>query len=279
MHTFPAPDGTPLAYHPSGTGAPLICLPGGPMRDSAYLGDLGGLADTGVPTVRLDLRGTGDSGVPADPGSYACERQVEDVEALRRHLGLDRIRLLGHSAGAALAVLYTARHPERVSSLVLVTPQVEPLGEPVRIEDRLETARLRKGEEWFPAAYAAMEAIAGGRATEADWAAAAPLSHGRWDEAARAHRAAGPAQRHPEAAAAYGAEDIDPDTVRTALGAYGGRALLLAGEFDVASPPRPVTACASAFPDAETAVLTGAGHFPWHDDPAGFTSAVAGFLA
>jgi hypothetical protein len=43
---FRAFDGTELAYHVrgDGDGAPLICLPGGPMRASAYLGDLGGLS-------------------------------------------------------------------------------------------------------------------------------------------------------------------------------------------------------------------------------------------
>ncbi|MEU1278586.1 alpha/beta hydrolase [Streptomyces sp. NPDC005805] len=291
MHTFPAPDGTPLAYHVAGAGAPLVCLPGGPMRDSGYLGELGGLAEAGVRVVRLDLRGTGASGVPADPASYRWDRQVADVEALRVQLGLERLRLLGHSAGAALATLYAARHPERVESLVLVTPGAETVGGEVTAADRLETARLREGEEWFPAAYAALEAITAGGATEADWEAAAPFSHGRWDGTARALRASGPAQRNAEAAAVYfgdadggepdgGADDgTSPAAVRDALARFGGRVLLLAGEFDVASPPRTVLASADAYPRAETVVLPGAGHFPWNDDPKGFTAAVTGFLA
>ena len=44
MPAFRACDGTELAYHVQGEGAPLVCVPGGPMRDSVYLGDLGGLA-------------------------------------------------------------------------------------------------------------------------------------------------------------------------------------------------------------------------------------------
>lgn len=44
MGTFRAHDGTKLAYHLVGEGDPLICLPGGPMRASAYYGDLGGLS-------------------------------------------------------------------------------------------------------------------------------------------------------------------------------------------------------------------------------------------
>ncbi|MGW2119160.1 alpha/beta fold hydrolase [Streptomyces zhihengii] len=279
MHTFPAPDGTVLAYHESGAGEPLVCLPGGPMRASAYLGDLGGLADAGHRVVRLDLRGTGASGVPADPASYRVDRLVDDVEALREHLGLERLRLLGHSAGAALATLYTARLPERVSELVLVTPGVETTGGRVTPQDRLEIARLRADEPWFPQAYAAMEAIAAGRATEADWAAAAPLSHGRWDDAAREHRASGPAQRNPEAAAGYDTPDAyDPAEVRAALSAFGGRTLVVAAEYDVAAPPAPVRAAARAYPGATTVVLPRAGHFPWHDAPGEFTTAVTDFL-
>ena len=41
MDIFDASDGTRLAYHRAGAGSPLICVPGGPMRASAYLGDLG----------------------------------------------------------------------------------------------------------------------------------------------------------------------------------------------------------------------------------------------
>src|SRR4051795_5221958 len=78
-----ADDGTRLALHVHGEGEPLLCLPGGPMLDSAYFLDLGGLAEHRA-FARLDLRGTGESGVPADPASYRCDRQVADVEAGRR---------------------------------------------------------------------------------------------------------------------------------------------------------------------------------------------------
>lgn len=64
MPAFAAPDGTQLAYHVVGEGEPLLCLPGGPMRASGYLGDLGGLSERRR-LIKLDLRGTGDSARPA----------------------------------------------------------------------------------------------------------------------------------------------------------------------------------------------------------------------
>jgi pimeloyl-ACP methyl ester carboxylesterase len=88
MVIFAGTDGTRLAYHQAGEGRPLLCVPGGPMQASAYLGDLGGLS-AHRSLVLLDLRGTGASAIPADPATYRCDRQVDDVEALRVHLGLD----------------------------------------------------------------------------------------------------------------------------------------------------------------------------------------------
>lgn len=76
----------------------------------------------------LDLRGTGGSAVPADPASYRCDRLADDVEALRTHLGLDRIDLLAHSAGAAVALLYATRHRDRIGRLVLVNPSPRVVG-------------------------------------------------------------------------------------------------------------------------------------------------------
>jgi hypothetical protein len=82
LPTCYAADGTELAYRVQEEGTPLVCPPGGPMRDSAYLGDLGGLS-AHRRLIMLDLRGTGQSAIPADPGSYRCDRLAEDVSGLQ----------------------------------------------------------------------------------------------------------------------------------------------------------------------------------------------------
>ena len=158
------------------------------MQASAYLGDLGGLS-AHRSLVLLDLRGTGESAVPADPASYRCDRLVDDVEALRAHLGIEQIDLLGHSAGGALAVLYAARYPDRIGRLELVTPSPRAVGLEITDAHRRQVAELRLGQPWFPEAFAAFERIWSGDATAADWNAIVPFTHGRWDAVSMAHHA------------------------------------------------------------------------------------------
>ncbi|WP_406472258.1 alpha/beta fold hydrolase [Streptomyces sp. NBC_01615] len=278
MPTFSAPDGTELAYHVSGDGPPLVCLPGGPMQDSRYLGDLGGLS-AHRQLVMLDLRGTGRSATPEDPASYRCDRLVDDVESLRQHLGLDRMDLLAHSGGTNLAVLYAARHPDRVGRLALITPSVMALGITVPADVRRETARLRRDEPWFPTAYAALEAIVAGKADANSFQAIAPFWCARWDDTAQAHRAAEHDQRNDEAAAVYGTEGaFAPTTTRAALARLTSPVLVLAGELDLNSPPPAMTELTALFPHANLTVQPATAHFPWLDDATRFVTTTAAFL-
>ena len=278
MPTFSAPDDTLLAYRTAGDGDPVVCLPGGPMQDSIYLGDLGGLSRQRQLVV-LDLRGTGRSATPDDASSYRCDRIVDDVEALREHLGLARMDLLGHSAGVNLAVLYAARYPENVSRLALIAPSTRAVGITITGEMRLDTAQLRKDEPWFPSAYAALEAVTAGEGTDDDWEAVAPFFWGRWDDDARRTHAAASEQRNDEAATLFASEDgFDPEATRAALLACGAPALLLAGEFDLNSPPQATAEFAGLFPDATFVTQQGAGHFPWLDDADRFVATTARFL-
>ncbi|MFJ8129108.1 alpha/beta hydrolase [Streptomyces hydrogenans] len=111
MPTFTTHDGVARAYRVrgEGPGRPLVCLtdetedPGGPEELARLAGQR--------PLVSLPARDAHGRALPAGV-----------VEALRVHLGQERIDLLGHLAGGELAVRYAAVHPDRVRSLVLVTP-------------------------------------------------------------------------------------------------------------------------------------------------------------
>ncbi|WP_370948567.1 alpha/beta fold hydrolase [Amycolatopsis sp. cg5] len=276
---FSAFDGTNLAYHVLGDGEPLVCLPGGPMQDADYLGDLGGLAER-FRLILLDPRGTGESAVPSSLPSYRCDRQVDDVEALREHLGLERLNLLAHSAGANLAVLYAAGYPERVAKLVLVTPSTHALGIMVTPGDRRAAVQTRAGESWYGPASEAFDRVNAGGATNSDWDALAPFTYARWDATTQAHHARGETRRNDRAAILFGAKGaFNPEATREMLAACDAPVLVLAGEYDVNSPPRVVAELADAFPNSTLDLMSGVAHCPWLDDPAGFGRTVTGFLA
>ncbi|MFG3280920.1 alpha/beta fold hydrolase [Streptomyces sp. NPDC048111] len=279
MPTFTTSDGTRLAYHLKGEGEPLVCLPGGPMHAADYLQDLGGLADHRE-LVLLDPRGTGGSQMPNDPASYRCERQVADVEALRVHLGLDRLDLLAHSAAGNLALLYAARHPHRVRSLTLVAAGMRAVGIEVTEDDWRSAVALRAGEPWYERGRAAFERLWKGEATRREVGEAiTPFAYGRWDEAARRHAALTEAAATPEAARAHYADGaFDPASTVAALRGLTAPVLVVAGAYDSGPTPAHAAELAALFPCAEVAVQRGAGHFPWVDDPGAFVRTVAAFL-
>src|SRR5262249_42487567 len=73
--------------------------------------------------VRYDERGCGLSDHDVD--EFSLDAWVEDLEAVVDDVGLDRFPLLGVSQGGPVAVTYAARHPERVSHLVLLGAYVQ----------------------------------------------------------------------------------------------------------------------------------------------------------
>jgi proline iminopeptidase len=99
----------------------LLLLHGGPGSSETVLFRrfLGEALEGRLVVAYWDQRGAGRSYDPAiPPDSMTVEQFLADLDAvvdhLRRHLGRDRIALLGHSWGSALGALYAARHPEKL---------------------------------------------------------------------------------------------------------------------------------------------------------------------
>lgn len=279
MTSFTSYDGSQLAYTEIGAGPRLVCLPGGPGRASAYLEDLGGLAAERA-LVRLDTRATGHSEVPADPSSLRFDRLSADVEALRGHLAEEQLDLLGHSAGCLVAQAYAAQHPDRIRSLVLVTPS-----DRIQGGARADVAAIRAAradEPWYAEAAAAQAALADASPAQQQQLVRAtrPFFYGRWDERTQAHAATADSQSSKRAELGFGAgvEQLDLDGLRAALATLDVPVLVVAGERDALTGVASVEVVAASFRDARTAVLPRAGHFPWVDEPQAFRDVVAAFL-
>jgi pimeloyl-ACP methyl ester carboxylesterase/DNA-binding winged helix-turn-helix (wHTH) protein len=115
-------DGTRIAYATSGDGVPLVKAGNWlthlehdwtspvwrPMLDRL---------DASFRLVRYDQRGNGLS--DWDVSDFSLERFVEDLAAVVDAAGLDRFPLYATSQGVPIAIGYAARHPDRVTRLIL----------------------------------------------------------------------------------------------------------------------------------------------------------------
>lgn len=279
MSTFTSYDGTRLAYDEVGAGPPLVCLPGGPGRAAVYLEDLGGLTAERT-LLRLDLRATGRSEVPADPSSLRFDRMALDVEALRQHLGLATVDLLAHSAGTIVAQAWAAANPSAVGSLTLVTPSDKLQG-----GARADTPAIRasrSGEPWFTEAQDAQDALADAPPSQAQQLVRAtrPFWYGRWDERTQEHAASAERQSSKRAELGFGAgiEDVDVPGLLAGLRQVAAPVLVVGGERDALTGVQAVHLVAGCFAAAQVSVVPGAGHFPWVDEPDAFREVVSTFL-
>ena len=160
MPSLVTSDGRTLGWRERGGGPLLLCHPGGPGCSSEYFGELPVLAAQRT-LLLLDPRGTGASDRPADPAAYDLEQYAADVEAVREHLGLERIDVLGHSHGGFVAMTWAGTNPEHVGRLVLAntTPRFT---DAIR-QARRERALSHQGQPYYEDAMAAMRAHHEGR--------------------------------------------------------------------------------------------------------------------
>lgn len=108
------PDGPGMRQRPE-----ALVIHGGPGSDhSGFKPALSPLSQS-MQLVYFDHRGQGRS-ARGDPARYTLDENVEDMEALRRYLGLGRIVSIGTSYGGMVGMAHAARHPDAVSHLVLV---------------------------------------------------------------------------------------------------------------------------------------------------------------
>ena len=253
---------------------PVVVVNGGPGFSHRYLLEGGvwqRIARTRL-VVLYDQHGTGAS-TPLSAGvPYTTADQIDDLDAVRRTLGLARFALAGHSYGGYLSLAYTLAHPEQVERLILTDAPGPVLPhQPVLYNDV------------FP-----------------DRLAAAPRTEPT-DAAARKKAADADIRLHlstyfvsPRKAARYIARSdrfgYDPavDDVVSA-GSRGvdlsGRlkdirapTLVLNGRFDTDVPPITAWRMCAAISGARCMFFEASGHFPAVEEPARYRAAVEAFL-
>ncbi len=101
---------------------PLLVLHGGPGAAHDYLESLDVMADTGRRVIYYDQLGCGHSHIDESrPELWTVPLYVEEVDVVRKALGLDRIHLLGQSWDGMLAMEYMFTQPKGIASLTIAS--------------------------------------------------------------------------------------------------------------------------------------------------------------
>ncbi|MGH7534413.1 MAG: alpha/beta fold hydrolase, partial [Gemmatimonadales bacterium] len=119
------PDGVQLYYEKLGQGPKVLIVPG-----RLFLArDLAPLAARHT-VILYDMRNRGRSSPVADGTLLTIQKDVEDLEAVRRHFGVERFVPVGYSYLGFMVVLYAMDHPEQVERLIQLGPVPRKFGTP-----------------------------------------------------------------------------------------------------------------------------------------------------
>lgn len=105
-----------------GTQPPVVLLHGGPgMSSQTFKKSFDFLAENGYEVIYYDQRGSGNSQIRPELDHYTIDQLVSELETLRRDvIQAERIILVGHSAGGALAQRYALEYPNHIEKMILV---------------------------------------------------------------------------------------------------------------------------------------------------------------
>jgi proline iminopeptidase len=259
---------------------------GGPGMDSGYMvADFAPLAERHR-LLYYDQRGGGRSDLLRDePALFSMERHVEDLEALRRHFRLERMTLVAHSFGPAVAARYAMAHPQRVARMIFIGPVPPRAGDmwkryAANLDKRLteaERARLLELEKTMAAGPDPE------RACREYWAIAVKPRVARPELVSRVKGEfcgagadairAGMGVAGPHTLASLGEWDFRPG-----LAAVKAPTLIIHGEEE-AIPMDLVEEWTAALPSATLVKVPGASHFPYVERPDLVWPAIERFLA
>jgi len=258
-----------------GPGTTLVVANGGPGFDHSYLhcSPAWDRLAKGRKVIFYDQRGNGRSSPLKEGIPCGLAEQIADLDALRNHLGLARVDLLGHSWGGYLVMAYAARHPERISHLLIVdsgAPKIQDTvflfknihPETVSREDAVAFA-VELGDEQAIAAdlheYVTMlfytaEARDAFVARSTAFSFHQKVNKAVWEDLRRF--------------------DLNPE-----LAKFKFPTLVVTGRYDFNVAPSVAWGIHKAIPGSEFVVFERSGHLPFCEEVDGFVARVEAFLA
>ncbi len=248
-------------------GAPGLGTHATPKRAFAPMADA-------FRVVTWDARGSGASD-PVPPYTHA--QWVADWDALRAHLGDERIVVEGGSYGGYVALEYTLAHPDRVRALVLRDTSASR-----RFEAMAKANALARAAEFPDITPELLDMVFDGRVPDdatmrSAYATVAPLYDAKTDPAKAAERVAAAVVRADTHNQAF-AGNLPNYDLTDRLHEIQVPVLITVGRFDWITPVAASEEIAAGIPHAELVVFEHSGHSPQIEENAKWVATVRGFL-
>ncbi|MEM3795055.1 MAG: alpha/beta fold hydrolase [Thermoprotei archaeon] len=249
-------------------------LHGGPGMDHTYLLPwLKPLEKVGQ-MVFIDHRSTGLSEEQTCAESWTIEQFADDVEALRKYLGLNKINLLGSSFGGMWSLVYAVRYPYNVGKIVLVDTAAS--------WDTWSDAQKIADEKANEAQKKIMRDVFEGRVRTKEeqkkwWEVMLPLYFYRYDEKLGSELIAR-SKGSPILAAQMFKEIIPKYDVRDKLWRITSPTLIIVGRHDWITPLSQAEEIHRLIPNSKLVIFERSGHMPFIEENERFEQIVGEFL-
>ncbi len=262
------PDGPRMVEKPV-----AFVLHGGPGGDhTGYKPALSPLADK-LQLVYIDHRGQGRS-ARGPRETYTLDNNVEDMEALREYLGLEKIVVLGASYGGMVALTYATRYPQNVSHLIAIVTASS--------HRFLDAAKKNMAERGTDEQKLVAEKLWSGTFADEEelrqyFDVMGPMYSMKFDpEKAKERRMRGIVS--PDAINEGFAGFLRDYDVTDQLHRIDAPTLVIAGRHDWICPPEFSQLIASKIPNADLRIFEESGHSVMGDEHDDFIDVIRGFL-
>jgi proline iminopeptidase len=257
-----------------GPDAPLVLVNGGPGFDHTYFtfSDVWDRLARTRKVVYYDQRGNGKSSVLKEGQPCGLAEQIADLDALRAHLGFEKMNLLGGSWGGYLVMAYAARHPDRIVHLVLVDSAAPKIQDTVFLFKNIfpETVEREDGFA-FAAELGDPKAIAADMQIYLGMIIFSP-------ELREKFLARSSAMVYRQAVNKAVWADIQRFDLNPELRRFRFPTLVVTGRYDFNVAPSVAWAIHKAISGSEFAVFEKSGHLPFYEEPDAFLARLEAFL-
>jgi haloalkane dehalogenase len=244
-------------------GRVALMVHGFPESSYMWQGVIPAVANAGWRAVAPDLAGFGDS-PPDPPGTW--DRHVEGLERFRQEVGIERCVPVVHDWGGLIALRWACEHPDAVDALVISSTGFFSDGKWHGMAEALRTPDV--GEQ-----------VLGGLDRDGFAAVLRGASTGIEDDAIDEYwKGFAEDAGKRNALELYRSGDFEK-LADYRLADLGVPVLLIWGETDEFAPLAGAHRFERELPDTELAVIDGAGHFVWDEQPERCAEALTGFLA